>query len=183
MRSAIVFCCAIALPLAAKDKKPKPQPQDSIEVVAKLPLTAGPVRKFLVTDHFSSHYLYAEHNPGGSLTLVDVTRPDNPLVLAEVPYPQASSGNVMAVSGTAALVTTGSTAPAPAPETVRVLDFSDPRNPKLVREFVGVTAIERDERRSLIFLANAEGIWILHQSRAVDPEVEKAYAHHVLYDH
>jgi hypothetical protein len=46
-----------------------------------------------------------------------------------------------------------------------------------------VTAIDRDDRRGLIFVANPEGVWILHQNRAEDPEVEKAYAHHVIYDH
>jgi hypothetical protein len=71
----------------------------------------------------------------------------------------------------------------PAPQSIRILDFSDPQHPNVAREFAGVTAISRDDRRGLIFLDNAEGIWILHQSRAEDPEVEKAYAHHVIYDH
>jgi hypothetical protein len=56
-------------------------------------------------------------------------------------------------------------------------------HPKVAREFAGVTAISRDERRGLIYVANAEGLSILYQSFAEDPEVEKAYAHHVLYDH
>jgi hypothetical protein len=43
--------------------------------------------------------------------------------------------------------------------------------------------MSRDERRGLIFLANPEGIWILHQSFAEDPEVEKEYARRILYDH
>jgi hypothetical protein len=63
------------------------------------------------------------------------------------------------------------------------MDFSDPLHPKVAREFTGVTAISRDERRGLIYVANAEGVWILQQSFAEDPEVEREYAHHVLYDH
>ena len=59
------------------------------------------------------------------------------------------------------------------------MDFSDPKNPKVAREFTGVTAMSRDDRRGLIFIANAEGIWILQQHLAEDPEVEKAYAHYV----
>ena len=31
--------------------------------------------------------------------------------------------------------------------------------------------------------ANSDGIWILQQHLAVDPEVEKAYEHYVLYSH
>ena len=63
------------------------------------------------------------------------------------------------------------------------MDFSDPRNPKVAREFTGVTATSRDDRRGLIFIANGEGIWILQQHLAADPEVEKAYANYVLYSH
>ena len=117
------------------------------------------------------------------MTLIDTTKASRPAVLAEVAYPSTGSGNLVVVSGTAALVTSGG-APQPAtPQNIRILDFSDPRNPKVAREFNGVTAINRDDRRGLIFLANSDGLWILHQSRADDPEVEKAYAHHVIYDH
>jgi hypothetical protein len=186
MRFVPIICLALVIPLCAKDKKPKRvQPaQDAIEVVAHIPLTAGPVRRFLVTDHYSSHYLYAEHDAGSSVTLIDISKPGQPAVLAEVAYPVAGSkDNLVVVSGTSALSTT-SAAPQPgAPQTIRILDFSDPLHPKIAREFAGVTAIDRDDRRGLIFLANAEGVWLLHQSRADDPEIEKAYAHHVVYDH
>jgi hypothetical protein len=89
------------------------------------------------------------------------------------------------VAGTAVLVSEeqGVATPVATPQTIRIMDFSDPQHPKVAREFAGVTAISRDDSRSLIFLANAEGIWILHRTFAEDPEVEKAYAHHVLYDH
>jgi hypothetical protein len=175
------------IPISAKDKKPKTPskpPQDAIEVVAHIPLTTGPVRRFLPTEHYSSHYLYAEHDAGASVTLIDITRPNQPFILAEVPYPSAGgSDSPVVVSGTLALVTS-SGAPQPTQrKSIRILDFSDPQHPKVAREFAGVTAINRDDRRGLIFLANAEGIWILHRSRAEDPEVEKAYAHHVIYDH
>jgi hypothetical protein len=185
MRLITILCLMIVIPLSAKDKKSKtPPPQDAIEVVAHIPLTSGPVRRFLTTDHYSNHYLYAEHDAGANVTLIDVTRPSKPAVLAEVTYPAApGSDSLVVVSGTAALVT-GSEAPqSAAPQTIRILDLSDPQHPKVAREFIGVTAIDRDDRRGLIFLANAEGVWILHQSRAEDPEVEKAYAHHVIYDH
>jgi len=43
--------------------------------------------------------------------------------------------------------------------------------------------MSRNEQHGLIFLANPEGIWILHQRFSEDPEVEKDYARHLLYDH
>ncbi len=167
----------------AKDKMPK---NDEIEVVGHVPLTNGPVRRFFTTQHFSSYYLYAEHDPGGNITLIDVTRMTQPAVLSDVSYPSnGGSGSILAVAGTAALIASepGSQAIAAAPQTIRIMDFSDPQRPKVAREFTDVTAIGRDDRRGLVFVANADGVWILHQHLEEDPEVQKAYAHHVLYDH
>jgi hypothetical protein len=191
MRYVAILALGIALPHAAplwgKDKKPKSPdnpPQDSIEVVAHIPSTTGAVRRFLSTDHYSSHYLYAEHDAGSSVTLIDISSSNRPNVIGEVAYPAgAGAGSLVVVDGTAALATDSDSPKPAAPQTLRIFDFSDPQHPKVAREFVGVTAIDRDNSRGLIFLANAEGIWILHQNRAQDPEVEKAYAHHVIYDH
>jgi hypothetical protein len=184
-----VVLLALSTALQGKNKKIKAvpkEPQDEIQVVGHISLTNGPVRRFLSTRHYSGSYLYAEYDAGKSVTLIDVTKVTQPSVLADVAYPSnGGSGSLFAVAGTAALVTEEQRAGAPVsqPQTIRIMDFSDPRNPTVAREFSGVTAISRDEGRGLIFLANPEGIWILHQTFAEDPEVEKAYAHHVLYDH
>jgi len=170
----------------ARDKKPAPKdPQDQIEVIGHIALTDGPIRRFVPTQHYSSHYLYAEHEQG-NLTLIDVTKARKPAVLADVASPgSAGSGSLFAVTGTAALVadTTAAPATSAAPQTIRIMDFSDPQHPKVGREFAGVTAISRDDSRGLIYIANAEGVWILQQRLAEDPEVEKAYARRVIYDH
>jgi len=179
----------LATAVQAKNKKIKAapkEPQDEIAVVGHIPLTTGPVRRFFITQHFSSSYLYAEHDAGKSVTLIDVTKVTQPLLLADVAnFSNGGSGSLVAVAGTAALVTAepGAAVPVSTPQTIRIMDFSDPHHPMVAREFAGVTAISRDERRGLIFLANPEGIWILHQSFADDPEMQKAYTHHVLYDH
>ncbi len=90
----------------AKDKKPKAaDPKDEIEVVGHIPLTNGPVRRFLATQHYSSYYLYAERGPGQPATLIDITKTNQPAVLADVAYaPNASSDSLTLVAGTAALV-------------------------------------------------------------------------------
>jgi hypothetical protein len=177
----------LAPSMDAKDKKPKaPGPKDEIEVVGHIPLTNGPVRRFLATQHFSSYYLYAERDPGQATTLIDVTKTNQPSVLADVAYaPNSGSDSLTLVAGTAALVSSEPAAPAAAraPQTIRVMDFSDPKNPKVAREFTGVTAMSRDGGRGLIFVANADGIWILQQHFAEDPEVQKAYENYVLYSH
>jgi hypothetical protein len=184
----LAWLLALSTAVQAKSKKVKAgpkEPQDEIEVIGHIPLTNGPVRRFQTTQHYSSYYLYAEHDAGKSATLIDVTKATQPSVLADVSYPSSgASGSLFAVVGTAALVTEepGAALPVSAPQTIRIMDFSDLQHPKVAHEFAGVTAITRDERRGLIFLANPEGIWILHQTFAEDPEVQKAYYQHILYD-
>jgi hypothetical protein len=178
---------AIVLPVAAQAKNKKTKavdkdPQDSIEVVGHIPAANGPVTRFLSTQHYSSFYLYAEHQTGQGVTLIDVTKANKPSVLTEVAALPGGSDSLAVVAGTAALVSSTPASPvAPAAQTIRIMDFSDPQHPKVTREFAGVTATSRDDRRGLIFVANSEGIWILQQHLAEDPEVEKAYANSVLY--
>ena len=157
-------------------------------MVDHLPLADGAITGFVPTQHYSSYYLYVEHEGGKNLTLIDVTRANRPALLADVTdAPSAGTGtNLFAVAGTAALLTDVpivATGAAPTARTVRIMDFSDARHPRVSREFTGVTAMSRDERRGMIFLANGDGVWILRQSLATDPEVEKEYDHHVIYDH
>lgn len=188
----IVFLATLTIlaPLGnTKNKKPKadpPGPKDEIEVVGHIPIADGPVRRFLTTQHYSQYYLYAEHDAGKNVTLIDVTKISQPAVLADVAYaPTGGSASLTVVAGTAALVSSESatSTPVSAPQTIRIMDFSDPQNPKVAQEFTGVTAMSRDDRRGLIFVANADGIWILQQHLAMDPEVEKAYEKYILYSH
>src|SRR5271154_1994390 len=171
----------------SKDKKkkaPPKDPQDVSEVGGHIATPGGAVTRFLTTQHYSSSYLYVEHEGGKNVTLIDVSKTTQPVVLADIPSTgNGGAASFFAVAGTAALITEQTASkPESPPQTIRIMDFSDPKQPKVAREFSGVTAMSRDDRRSLIFLANPEGIWILHQTLAEDPEVEKEYEHHVLYD-
>jgi hypothetical protein len=175
-------------PAYAKDKKakaPPSPPKDQIEVVGHIPLVGGPVTRFQSTQHYSSYYLYAEHDAGKSVTLIDVTKAAKPSVLTDVSYSLGgTSESLIVVAGTAALVNSEpstATAATTKAQTLKVMDFSDPQNPKVAREFTGVTAVGRDDARRLIFIANGDGIWILQQYLAEDPEVEKAYDNYVKY--
>lgn len=179
----------VSVPAAnAKTKHPKAapgQPTDAIEVVGHVPLTNGSVTHFVSTQHYSSYYLYAEHNAGKEITLIDVTKTTQPYILADVPSVGAGgSEGLVAVAGTAALVSTDQSVVGQAtiPQTLRIMDFSDPQHPRVAREFTGVTAIGRDPTRGLVFVANRDGIWILQQHFAVDPQVEEEYAREVLYN-
>jgi hypothetical protein len=175
---------ASATLLCAKDHHAKNQsnPQDEIEVVAHVPLTDGAVTRFHETQHYRRNYLYVEHASQQNVTLIDVTKVNQPAVLAEMKYPSNASDNLVAVTGNAALVSENSSASAtPAtPQTLRIMSFADAAHPTVKQQFDGVTAMARDEQRGLIFLANADGLWILQQKYAMDPEFVKEWEHMML---
>jgi hypothetical protein len=187
-RSKLFF--AIPLTLVAfsafgKDKHPKNSDavaQDEINVVAHLPLTGGPVRGFLETQHYRRNYLYAEHESGKTVSLIDITSAAKPALLADMAFPAGGSDNLVAVAGNAALVSsqTQSAQAVVSPQNFRIMSFADPLHPTVKQQFDNVTAISRDKKRGLIFLANDSGIWILQRRYAQDPEAEKEWEHMML---
>jgi hypothetical protein len=172
-----ILSAALAVPamsLAAE------APQDRIEVLGRIVLSAGPVNHLIATQHYGRYYLYAEE--GGGIAVIDITNAKAPSLVSNVSSSENPSGGVVAMSGTAALVSS-SAAPAAAPQSVRIVNLADPAHPTVTREFAGVTAIGHDRDRGLIFLANSEGVWILKQQPAEDPALARAYANYVLYNH
>ncbi len=140
-----------------------------------------------MTRHYSRSYLYLEH-ASHSLTLVDVTDARHPIVMANLDLPVNEAGTVLTAAGDAALISsegsTTSAAPEKTPEkTMTIVNFADRAHPQTVRQFVKVTCTALDDNRGLVFVANDEGLWILHRNPAEDPEVQERYAHEVLYNH
>ena len=173
--------------LQAKDKhtgKSQAAAQDEIVVASHVALPGGPVTRFVVTQHYRRTYLNAEHGADSSATLVDVTSLESPAVLAEMPLSGSASGSLVSVAGNAALVRSSgpstSNVPSSAPQTFRIMSFADPLHPAVKQEFAGVIAMDLDERRGLIFLANNQGLWILQQHYAMDPEAVKEWEHMML---
>jgi hypothetical protein len=153
--------------------------QDQITIESHVPAGKGPVVRFVAMERNGRSYVYAERGT----TLIDVTQPAHPKVLSEVSGAQA--GSLVAVAGTAALASSAPAAatqvPAPAPQTIQILDLSNLASPKVTRRFEGVTAMEKLPGHGLILLANAEGVWILSEHIAQDPAVEEQYARKVVY--
>lgn len=164
-------------PLSAKDKHAK-TPADQIVIDAHLPLSGGPITRFVATRHYDHLYVYAEREAGRPITVLDLTKPTQPQIVPEV---NDASVNLVTVAGTAALSSdTPSTTATATPQTIRLLDLSDPAHPKVTKEFVGVTAMQ-NVGSGLILLANTDGIWVLSQKFAEDPAVEERYAEKIIY--
>ncbi len=181
----IVLFVMAALPghvIFGKDKRHKSpaQPQDQIVVNAHIAVPQGVIAGFEFTRHYNRRYVYAQRT-GEPPLLIDITRLDAPKVLSTLAASgDAGSGNLLAVAGTA--VVASDAAPAtdtPKARTIRIIDYSDTTHPKVTNEFKDVTAIAN--QGGLILLANPDGIWILSQKLAEDPEEEAEYARRVVY--
>lgn len=145
---------------------------DQVKVIAHLPLNGKATRQMFLQQDGRKQYLYVRQASQQGFTAVDVTKPAHPkvvnrqpdqnltmldsqLALAETPdnSPDASSHMLGNAEGTRG----GGTAP----ESVRLVDESDPAHPRTVQTFDGVTNLVRDNARNLIYVANGDGVWIL----------------------
>jgi hypothetical protein len=169
---------------SARNKAKAPAPdtnKDQIDVLANLSVTGGPITRFTMTRHQSRSYLYIEH-ASHALTLVDVTDANHPTVVANLDTPAA--GAVLTAAGDAALITsedTPATAVTPKPKTMTIVSFADRAHPQTIRQFNKVTCTALDDARGLVYVANDDGLWILHRNPSEDAELQASYARQVVY--
>jgi hypothetical protein len=158
-------------PVAAKDQPPKPTDVPAT-VIAHVSLPQPTGTQMLLQKENGKHYLYVQQASKQGFMVVDVTKPDKPNLLKKTAGEnQATAGNLQMVSPDVAIAEapekkpstlTSSNHPS---ETVRILDLSDPRNPKTLQQFNGVTSLLPDGAHGLIYLTNNEGLWILRYNR------------------
>jgi hypothetical protein len=163
-----VSCAAMSSGTAAS-KKPTDVPAT---VIAHLPLPQATGNQMLLQKEEGKTYLYVQQVSKQGFMVVDVSKPDKPNLLKRTAEAsQATAGNLEMISPDVAIAeapekkpTTLTSSNHPT-ETVRLLDLSDPRNPKTLQEFNGVTSVLPDGGHGLIYLTNNEGLWVLRYSR------------------
>jgi hypothetical protein len=142
-------------------------------VVAHVPLAASPTNQMDLQENDGKQYLYIGANSNQGVTIVDVTNPGQPNVVRRLAWPnQASIGRLQLVSGGLALAEGADSGlmaadPMPSTRTVKVLDLSDPANPRVLLSFSGVTSTLNDEAHNLVYITNGEGLWIVRNNHAL----------------
>ena len=168
----LAFLAATAPGADAKHRAPKPAEQPAA-IVAHVPLAGSPTNQMNLQENGGKQYLYIGANSNQGVIVVDVTNPGQPNVVRRLAWPnQASSGRLQLVSGGLALaegLDSGSMAadPVPPTRTVKVLDLSDPANPRAILSFSGVTSTLNDEAHNLVYITNGEGLWIVRNNQAL----------------
>lgn len=156
---------------------PSGSSQEQVKVLAHLPLEGMRVNQMFVQQRGNKSYLYLHRPTKDAFALVDVSKPDKPVLLSRDALKEAPGSQVEAPAGGSVLALTviseGSAAQAaPAAvqlptETVHFVDMSNPKSPKSVKSFKGVTSVYSDDARKLVYLVNADGLWIVshHMTR------------------
>jgi hypothetical protein len=173
-KSALAFSLLL-LPtlLASASDQPAAKPTDvPATVIAHLPLPQATGSQMLLQKEKGKQYLYVQQAAKQGFMIVDVSRPEEPSLLKRTAEAnQSTSGNLQVVSPDVAIAEapektpTTLTSNSHPTETVRVLDLSDPRNPKTLETFNKVTSLLPDGGHGLIYLTNNDGLWILRYDR------------------
>jgi hypothetical protein len=154
-------------------EQPTSKPTDvPASVIAHLPLPQATGNQMLLQKKNGKEYLYVQQASKQGFMIVDVTKPERPNLLGRsAQSDQATAGNLEIVAPDVAIAQapektpstlTSSSRPT---ETVRILDMSDPRNPKVLETFTKVSSLLPDGGHGLIYLTNNEGLWILRHNR------------------
>lgn len=171
---ALAFSLVLLLALLAGASEPAaPKPTDvPATVIAHLSLPQATGSQMLLQRENAKQYLYVQQATKQGFMIVDVSKPESPTLLKRTAESnQSTAGNLEMVSPDVAIAEapektpttlTSTTRPT---ETVRVLDLSDPRNPKTLVTFNKVTSLLPDGWHGLIYLTNNEGLWILRYNR------------------
>ena len=158
--------------LASANDQPAPKPTDvPATVIAHLPLPQATGSEMMLQKEHGKQYLYVQQAAKPGYMVVDVSHPESPSLLKRAPGSnQATEGDLKMVTPTVGIAEAPEktpetlTSPKHATETVRVLDLSDPKNPKTLETFEKVTSTLADGRHGLLYIANNDGLWVLRYS-------------------
>jgi hypothetical protein len=157
---------------AAASDQPEPKPADvPATVIAHLPLPQATGSEMMLQKEHGKDYLYIQQASKPGYMVVDVSHPDAPSLLKREPGSnQSTEGDLKMVTPTVAIAETPEKTPETltsnkhATETVRVLDLSDPKDPKTLETFTKVTSTLADGRHGLLYVTNNDGLWVLRYS-------------------
>jgi len=158
--------------------------QEHVKVVGHLALPGIHVNEMFVQHRNGKYYLYLHRPAKKAFALVDVTRPNRPVVVERATMTEPPRVRVdvdpnnpalviaVAPEGHPALTSvkadpgTGQQAAVLPTDTVRFVDLTNPKNPKTIKSFSGVTSFLPDDSRKLVYIVNGEGLWIVRHRQS-----------------
>jgi len=107
------------------------------------------------------YYLYVQHSKDQGISIIDISKPDQPKAVGVVPWPDPAASSRMNVTGDLAIIAETDVQRRSSTNDDLVLwDLSDPAAPRVVQKFTGVVKWLQDER-DFIYVLNGEGLWVV----------------------
>jgi hypothetical protein len=169
MLALLAMFVAISPSASAKPKPAKPAMQPAA-VIAHLALPGASASELVLQERGDKQYLYVVQASSEGFAIVDVTKANQPNVIKRQAWPnEASSGKLQMVGFGLALADApdAGTEPISRTSSLKVLDLSDPTNPRTILSFSGVTSTLTDDARNLIYITNGDGLWVVRNNQAL----------------
>lgn len=183
LAAALLMAPLAAVAGSSVDARSANQTKDGISVVSHVSLAGESAGRMVTSVYWRKQYLYVELATRPVMLEVDVSDAARPAIVGELPLAKGDT-HVGMVVGNTMLVTDSEDAAAPKPpRSVKVINFAEAANPKVVREFANVTGFLRDANRGLVYVFNDAGLWVLRETPAPDQELQKQYDRDLLYNH
>jgi hypothetical protein len=168
LRAAIVFtvlALGTTVPMSASNAR-SDNPSPAASIVAHLPVQ-GPVTQMFLQERAGKLYLYVDEGSGAGYTVVDVTKPAKARIVQRgapgdsIEIVQGGIGLAQTTEGGSKSKSKSITSTKPTSESIKVMDLSDPTNPRTLETFTGVTSVLVDSKHNVFYLANDQGLWVL----------------------
>ena len=118
-----------------------------------------------------NYYLYVQHSKDQGISIVDISKPDEPKAVGVVQWPDPAVTSRITVTGDLAVIAeTDVQRRSSSNDDLVLWDLSNPAAPRVVQKFSGVVKWLQDDR-NFIYVLNDEGLWVV--SKAADRQLEQ----------
>jgi hypothetical protein len=146
---------------SAKDRKTKASDAQA-HLVAHIPFEGLSDVDMVIQKKVSNkYYLYVQHSKDQGISIIDISKPTKPRIVATTPWPDPALSSRMNVTDGLAIIAENDVPRGSHFSDGLVLwDLSNPAAPRVVQKFDGVVKWLQDER-DFVYVLNAQGLWIV----------------------
>jgi hypothetical protein len=118
------------------------------------------------------YYLYVQHSNDQGISIIDITKPNEPIAVGMIPWPDPAMSSRMNVTGDLAIIAENGVLPlrsSIADDDLVFWDLSNPAAPRVVQKFSGVVKWLQDER-DFVYVLNGDGLWVVSKPADRQPQ-------------
>lgn len=151
--------------VSAKEHKPKASGAGS-QVVAHVAFSGlSAVDMAMQRKVNNKYYLYVEHSKDQGISIIDISKPNQPKAIGLIPWPDPALSGRMSLTGALAIISESdvvSMHSVISTDDLVLWDLSNPAAPQVMQKFSGVVKWLQDER-NFIYVLNGDGLWVVSE--------------------